>query len=154
MSVTVANGSSTNAYQWQSSSSVGGPFSNISGASNSSYTPPSGTAGTTYYQAVITASGNDCQSVTSNVATVVVRPDLSITAQPTNIDECVGGTNQLSVTVANGSGTIAYQWQSSSSASGPFSNISGATSSTYTPPSTSEGSRDGKECRTRWWTDH
>ena len=139
LSVAISGGTGTISYQWQSSTAIGGPFANISGATSSTYTPPSATAGTLYYQVIISATGNGCGSTTSNVATVIVRADLSISSQPTNIDECVGGTNGLSVTVTGGSGTVSYQWQSSTAVGGPFANISGATSSTYTPPSATAG---------------
>ncbi|MEZ5039125.1 MAG: hypothetical protein R2828_04510 [Saprospiraceae bacterium] len=38
----------------------------------------------------------------------------------------------MSVAITGGAGTISYQWQSSSSATGPFADIVGATNATYT----------------------
>jgi|GEM_PF-3494458 len=53
-----------------------------------------------------------------------------ITAQPNGATICTGGTHALSVTA---SGTVTYQWQSSANNS-TFTNISGATSASYTTP--------------------
>ncbi len=58
-------------YQWQSSSSVSGPFSNISGATNVTYTTSTISA-TSYYQCVTTCASFG--SATSSVATVTVNP--------------------------------------------------------------------------------
>ncbi len=139
LNVSISGGTGSISYQWQSASAVAGPYTNITGATSSTYTPPSTTAGTTYYRVVVSATGNDCGSTTSDPATVIIRPNLTISTAPQPIVECVGGTDVLSVTVSNGSGTISYQWQSSTSQSGPYSNIVGATNSTYVPPSTTPG---------------
>jgi hypothetical protein len=61
---------------------------------------------------------------------------LSITSNLSNMSECVGGKQALSVTVSNSAGTITYQWQSSQD-SIVWNNISGQTSASFTPPSTS-----------------
>ncbi|MBK8564657.1 MAG: choice-of-anchor A family protein [Saprospiraceae bacterium] len=58
---------------------------------------------------------------------------LAITSHPAAATLCNGGTNTLSVTASGGSGTKSYQWQSSSD-NITFSNISGATSASYTTP--------------------
>ena len=141
MSVTVSGGSGTIGYQWQSST-TGTPasFTDIIGATASTYTPSSAVAGTTYYRVVISATGNGCGSIVSDTANAVITPDLLVTAEPTNINECVGGTDQMSVTVSGGSGTIGYQWQSSTTGTpASFTDIIGATASTYTPSSAVAG---------------
>lgn len=68
-------------------------------------------------------------------------PDISVQTQPTSFNECVGGTGTLSVVVTGGTGTISYQWQSSPSGAGTWSNATGtgSTSSVYTPPSITPG---------------
>ncbi|MEZ5039133.1 MAG: hypothetical protein R2828_04550 [Saprospiraceae bacterium] len=129
--MTVSGGAGTVSYQWQSSSSATGPFADIIGATNANYTTPA-LSTTTYYQVIITASASDCDAVTSAVAAVTVVPDIVITANPTDDSICEGGTSTMSVAITGGSGTISYQWQSSSSISGPFADISGATNATYT----------------------
>lgn len=121
-------------YQWYSNTTntnSGGTA--ISGATSSTYTPPaSNTPGTTYYYAVITNSSG-C-STASNVRGVTVTPSPVITAQPTTPQNvCVNGTfTALSVTATN---ATSYQWYYSTAASGGILiTVSGATSSSYTPP--------------------
>ena len=139
ISVTATGGVSLN-YQWQSSTTSGGSFSNIAGATSASYAAPTTSAGTTYYRVVITDSVSGCNSVTSNEAEVIVNADPSITVQPTATQTvCEGGTTSVSVT-ATGGVSLNYQWQSSTSSGGSFSNIAGATSASYAAPSTSAGS--------------
>ena len=46
----------------------------------------------------------------------------------------------MSVSITGGSGTIAYQWQSSTTGvSASFVNVGGATASSYQPPSSTAG---------------
>jgi SdrD B-like domain len=139
LSVVVANGAGAITYQWQSSTTLGGTYTDVSGATSSTFTPPSVSAGTIFYQVVVSAGETGCDDIISTPVSVLVNPDQSITAQPTPIVECIGGTDMLSVTVANGAGAITYQWQTATSLVGLYTDISGATSSTYTPPSTTAG---------------
>src|SRR5688500_19814366 len=101
MTVLITGGSGTISYLWQSSSSGAGPWVNAvgTGSTTNTFTPPSTTAGTTYYRVLINASNNDCQQAVSNVATAIISPDISITAQPTNVNECVGGLDQMTVSI-------------------------------------------------------
>ncbi|MEY5001337.1 MAG: hypothetical protein RLZZ211_1373 [Bacteroidota bacterium] len=86
------------------------------------------------------SSGLDCNDVTSQSVTLDVVPDQSITAQPTPITECIGGTSSLSVLAIDGTPSLNYQWYSNSTNSNSAgTSINGATSSTYLPPSTSSG---------------
>lgn len=78
-------------------------------------------------------SVNACNN--SATGTVTVNPSVSISTHPANITQCVGGTQSLSVTAAN---AATYQWQSSANNS-TWSDISGQTSATYIPPSTTAG---------------
>jgi hypothetical protein len=59
-----------------------------------------------------------------------------VTLQPTDVNECIGGTNTMTVVVSGGSGTISYQWQSSADGSTGWANAlgTGSTTATYTPP--------------------
>jgi gliding motility-associated-like protein len=133
---TAATGTGTLSYQWQSSTSALGPFTNIGAATSATYDPPAGLASTTYYQVVISSvlNGVTCATI-SNALTVNVN---SVTAQTIAAGQtiCSGGDAvAFSVTTAStGAGSLSYQWQSASLAAGPFTNIAGATSSTYDPP--------------------
>jgi large repetitive protein len=139
LSVTVTGATGAISYQWQSSATgLAGSFADISGANSATYQPSSATAGITYYQVVVKATGNGCGDVTSTSATVEIIPDLSIAAQPQNITECISGDLALTVGVTGGTGIITYQWQSSPDGSS-WTNIAGATSATYTPSSTAAG---------------
>ncbi|WP_442264686.1 PKD-like domain-containing protein [Tenacibaculum sp. ZS6-P6] len=141
LSVTATGGVDGLSYQWQSSSTSGTGFTNISGATNSTYTPSTTSSGTTYYQVIVSDTGTGCNSVTSLEAVVIVNQDPTITAQPlTSQTICVDATpSDLSVTATGGVDGLSYQWQSSSTSGTGFTNISGATNSTYTPSTTSSG---------------
>ncbi|HJW29258.1 MAG TPA: hypothetical protein VJ508_08385, partial [Saprospiraceae bacterium] len=143
MSVIITGGSGTISYQWQQSANAGGPFLNSTGtgANTSTYTPDSSVPGTTYYRVLINASNNGCDQAVSNTATAVISPDLVVTTQPTNVNECVGGTNTMTVAITGGSGIISYQWQSSPDGSTGWANATGtgSTTSTFTPPSSAPG---------------
>ena len=129
LSVAVDNGTGDITYQWQISTD-GTNFSDISGATNATYTTDALSA-TTYYQVVVRASASGCDDVTSATATVTVIPDIVITADPTDDTICEGGTSSLSVSITGGAGDITYQWQISTDGTN-FSDITGATSATYT----------------------
>jgi diaminopimelate epimerase len=123
-------------YQWQLS--TGGPFSDIVGATLDTYTTPALALGDSgnQYQVVVT---NACGSVTSAAATVTVDDccdEPIITTDPADVTVCAGNTATFSVT-ATGSAPLAYQWQLSTG--GPFSDIVGATSDTYTTPALALG---------------
>jgi hypothetical protein len=76
----------------------------------------------------VTVSGTS-GSVTSNAATLTVNAPPTITAQPASVSVTAGLTATFSVT-ATGAGTLTYQWNKGGAA------ISGATSASYTTPTT------------------
>jgi hypothetical protein len=108
MSVTITGGSGVITYQWQQSATGTGGWSNAPGATatTATYTVPSATPGTTYYRVLVNAANNGCDQAVSNNGIAVISADLVVTTQPTNVNECVGGTNTMSVAVSGGSGTI------------------------------------------------
>jgi hypothetical protein len=139
MSVTISGGSGTITYQWQQSADGLGGWTNSvgTGATTTTYTPSSAIPGTTYYRVLINASDSDCQQAVSANAVAVIAADLAVTTQPSNVNECVGGTNTITVAVSGGSGAITYQWQQSADGSTGWTNSTGtgATTDTYTPSS-------------------
>jgi large repetitive protein len=141
LSVVVAGATGTLTYQWYSSSTgTPGSFSPMSGETAVSLVPNSASTGITYYQVEIKAAGNGCSNITSTAAKVEITPDMTISAQPNSIVQCLGGSQQLIVAVTGATGTISYQWQSSpDGAPGSFVDISGATAANYTPVSTGVG---------------
>jgi hypothetical protein len=132
-----AIGEGTVSYQWYSNSSPsnsGGTL--ISGATSQTYTPLSGTVGTTYYYAV---ANSDCGTVPTAVSgAFTVNPLTSIDSENlpgATICEGNGPFSPISVT-ASGPGTLNYQWYSNTSSSNSGGSlISGANSNSYTPPS-------------------
>ena len=134
----VSGGNGTYSYQWQSSSSSSFTTPvNISGATGTTYTPAALTV-TTYYRVAVTSNG---VTVYSASATVTVYPVLAGgTVSPATQTISAGANGSLLTLsgVSGGNGTYTYQWQSSASSSFTSpANISGATSTTYTPVSPS-----------------
>ena len=134
-STTATGGSGTFIYQWQSSpdNSV---WTDIAGATNySSYTPATPLPATTYYRLVANATGTPaCGTVTSNVITITVLPDLTTPVVSADQVICYN-TLPLplnSTTTTGGNGTFSYQWYSSTNNS-TWNFISGATGTTYQP---------------------
>ncbi len=115
-------------YQWKKDGS------DISGATSSTYTISS-PAETDEGSYTVEVSGDCGTPVTSDAAALTVKAEPAITGQPSNQITCPGSSVSFSVT-ATGDGLL-YQWKKDGS------NISGATSSTYTissPAETDEGS--------------
>lgn len=84
-----------------------------------------------------------------NIITISAQPaDASVTAPAT-------ATFTVTASVTTGTGTIAYQWQLSTDSGASFSNISGATSASYTTPATTAGTLDenGYQYRVKLTTD-
>src|SRR4030095_8774916 len=127
MTVVVSGGSGTISYQWQSSpdGSTGWANATGTGSTTATFTPPSTVASTTYYRVLINAANNGCDQAVRNNATAIISPDLLVTSQPSNVNECIGGTNTMTVVVSGGSGTISYQWQSSTDGSTGWANATG-----------------------------
>ena len=127
----------TLSYQWQSSAN-NSTWSNISGAISAEYTPSAGAVGTTYYRCIVTNSLNG-QSLATNSgsAKVDVIGTPSISQQPQSATYWPNDpATALSVTVtklAADPGTLSYQWYRNGTA------ISGATSATYTPSTSTVG---------------
>ncbi len=121
----VASGTAPLSYQWQKNSA------NITGATLSSYTTPATTTADNNSTFDVVVS-NGAGSVTSKTAALTVNPASvapSITTQPASQTVTAGQTATFTV-VASGMAPLSYQWQKNSA------NISGATSSGYTTPTT------------------
>ena len=96
-------------YQWYKGESSSDVTEAIDGANESSYTPPTGTIGTTYYKVIVTGkSGERSESVSSAVARVVVREHVE------RAFELTGAFNQKVEKLA-GSDSIYYlKWPTAS----------------------------------------
>ena len=136
----------TLSYQWYkntTNSNTGGTV--ISGATAASYTPtlPS-TAGTTYYYCIVTATnGTETLTATSDVAAITVsEPYVKFNTQPTSGSYAINvAASALKVVAATNLGVdITYQWYSNSSATTEgATQITDATSSSYTPSTSTVG---------------
>jgi hypothetical protein len=138
MTATISGGSAGMAMQWQSSpdNSV---WSNIAGANSSTYNAPTATAGTTYYRMMITDNFPNCADPLSNVLTIIVQPDATVSVAPVTSEICLGGTSLLTATITGGSSNLTIQWQSNTNGGG-WQIVPGATATTYLAPGTDVGS--------------
>jgi gliding motility-associated-like protein len=127
LSVTASGTSLT--YQWYSNTTASTTGSTlITGATSASYTPVNSSPSALYYYCVVTGT---CGTVTSNISalrTVSATP-VAGTAAASATSICSGSTSTLSLTGSTGN----IQWQSSPNNS-TWTNISGATSASYTTP--------------------
>jgi uncharacterized repeat protein (TIGR03803 family) len=127
-----ANSDPAATVQWQVSTDGGKSFSDIIGA----ITPTLTLAGITTamssseYQAVFT---NSIGSTTTSAATLTVNPAVVpvITVNPVSQTVTPGATVSFTAS-ANNNQTATVQWQVSTGGGSPFTNISGATSTTLT----------------------
>ena len=114
-------------YQWQKSIDGGVNWTNIAGATGTSYTIVNvQLSDAAQYRC---ATIGQCNTTNSNAAILTVNTPPAISAHPQDVTLCVGSSNIFSVT-AGGAG-LTYQWQSAPNCGGPWGNIAGATSSTY-----------------------
>jgi hypothetical protein len=139
-------------YQWfnnNANTNSGGTL--INGATNSSYTPATTTAGTVYYYVEVTntnnaATGEKTAMATSRAAQVTINALVnaktpSIIGQPSGGNVNIGDNISLTVTATvNDGGTLTYQWFSNNTnANSGGTLINGATNSSYSPAATTTG---------------
>lgn len=117
-------------FQWQVSTNGGGSWSDIGGATASSYTIVGVTAGQNLYQYRCIAS-TSCGSTTSNAAILNVNSFATITGQPSSLTICEGAATSFNVVATTAIGTINYQWQVSTDAGATWNNLAGATTNTF-----------------------
>jgi hypothetical protein len=123
-----ATGDPTPTVQWQVSTNGGSSWSDISGATNTTYsfTAASGDNGN-QYRAVFT---NSAGSATSGAATLTVNYAPSVTQNPSSSTVNSGATASFTA-AATGNPTPTVQWQVSTNGGTSWSDISGATNTTY-----------------------
>jgi len=124
-----ASGSPTPTVQWQVSTN-GSHYSNIAGATSTTYTISAVTASQNgyRYRAVFT---NSVGSATTASATLTVQYAPTVTTNPRSTTVNAGQTATLTA-AAGGNLTPTVQWQVSTNGGSTFANISGATSTTLT----------------------
>ncbi|MCA6364977.1 MAG: hypothetical protein IM638_18245, partial [Bacteroidetes bacterium] len=124
LSLTGASSGPSITYQWQSSASSGGPYTNIAGATSPTYTT-STINSTTYFVCVVTCTTSG-QSTTSIEITGLINPSPVVTAGASPLIICSGATTTLSSSGAN-----TYVW-SPGNISGSSVSVSPTITTTYT----------------------
>ncbi len=152
LSTSVTGGTGTATYTWYSNDNptTTGGTELASGLANT-FTPPalsfdpSGTSPqNNYFYCEITLDGGGCTSIFSDVYTIAVIADPSVTTQPLPQQTlCTSATIQnLQVVAAGGSGGYTYQWQSSIAGANAFVDIGGQTAASLTPQNTTVSNTD------------
>ncbi|MFO0507958.1 MAG: beta strand repeat-containing protein, partial [bacterium] len=126
-------------FQWQSATAIGGPYSNIVGATSSNFDPPAGLLVTTFYRRVVTSGFCPVNTAATLPITITVHNIVNSGTIGNTQTICSGQTPVgLTGTPATGGdgSTYFYQWeQSTTGAGGPYSNASGvSTTQNYDPP--------------------
>ena len=119
----------TVAYQWQRSGDSGASYQDIEGATSASYTLTASD-----YNSLIRVTATGFGSYSGTVASVEVGP---VSAGYITAIGPVTGSAEVGETLTAGQltpaeATVAYQWQRSGDVVGPYQDIAGATSNTYT----------------------
>jgi hypothetical protein len=139
-----ATGNPTPAVQWQVSTNGGTSYTNISGATSTSLTLTNVTASQNgyKYRAVFT---NSLGSATTNAATLIVKFAPIVTTNPVS-QSVTAGQSVTFTAAATANPTATVQWQVSTDGGVTWTNISGATSTSYRISSTT-ASENGYEYR-------
>lgn len=129
---TLSPAGATVSYQWTKASSAYGTYSSISGATFSTLILSATDVGS-YFKVTATGTGGYTGSVTS----AFVGPAFSGSPIQITAIAAIGGSAQIGEVLTAGdvspSGAeVTYQWQRGVTADGTYSDISGATSGTYT----------------------
>ncbi|MEY2651001.1 MAG: hypothetical protein RLZZ321_93, partial [Bacteroidota bacterium] len=134
----------TLSYQWQSASSANGTFTNIGGATSSSYDPGSSIGVTTYFRVVVTSTLNGVQCASaSNVVEYLVNPNPVANAGADFTKNCISNQNGATIGMSPVSG-IVYTWSPTNdltpaNSSNPTANPSVTTTYTLTATNPSTG---------------
>lgn len=112
-------------YQWQySANGNAGTYNDISGAVLAQYDVIGALPTNNGFYRVAVNNGCGGSGTISSGAQLTVTPITSISTQPSNAMVCPGNDVSISV-VANGTGTITYQWQVSTNSGSTYDNVSG-----------------------------
>lgn len=137
-----SNGNPAPTVQWQVSTNHGSTWTNISGATSTTYSFTAHEADDgKQYHAVFT---NSAGSATTDPATLSINKIPVITIQPSDLSLTAWHTASFTAG-ASGIPTPSVQWQVSSNSGNTWTNISGATSTTYT--FTAQATDNGKQYR-------
>jgi hypothetical protein len=130
---------SINNYKWyQNTTASYSGATLMQNSASANYTIPTNTSGTYYYFCVV-GNTNGCArySNISGFRNILANPSISSHPATTNQSRCLNSAaTALSVVASAGSGSISsYQWfKSTANSNASGTSISGATSTSYTPP--------------------
>ncbi|WP_212612133.1 peroxidase family protein [Sphingomonas lacunae] len=141
------NGVGPLSHQWQVSTDNGATWTDIAGATGTSYTPTREQIGS-LLQVVTTFTDittGTLETLTSAVTAAIVEGPIAATGAPVISDLTPTETEALTLDVSsiadvNGLGTLSYQWQSSTDNGVTWTNINGATAASFTPGDAQVGS--------------
>tara|TARA_R110000765_G_scaffold424064_1_gene533969 strand:+ start:11984 stop:18160 length:6177 start_codon:yes stop_codon:yes gene_type:complete len=130
-----SGGTGSYTYAWQYSNDGSSGWATIGGATTSTYDPPGGLTNSRWYRRVVNSCGQNAYSA-----------NIKVTVNPVAVAGSISGVQSVCyngdpVSISNttlpsgGDGSYSYQWQFYTTAIGIYSNISGATSTSYNPPS-------------------
>jgi hypothetical protein len=129
--VSATSNSGALTYQWEESANSGSTWDKAPGTyTNSTYNKSGLTFAENGYLYRVKVT-NSLGTTTSNAALLTV-PTPGITVQPANQTISNGSTATFNVTAVTASAPLAYQWYREQVAGSGFSELSGATSSSYT----------------------
>jgi hypothetical protein len=127
-------------YQWQySDTGAGTTFTNIPGATNNTYYIQNSQYNYSYIRVVAEGSGAYSGSVNATTISRVASPPTTVTAIGYISGQTVVGQTVTAGALTPSGATVFYQWQKCATSGGTYTNISGATSSTYTLTSNEVG---------------
>ncbi len=141
-----ADGLGTFTYQWARSTDGGATWSNISGATGSSYALGDSDVGSRVRANVRYTDGQGtAESLTSAASAVVANvndaPTGAVSLAGTAAEDQILTANTSGIGDADGLGTFSYQWARSTDGGATWSAVSGATGASYALGDTDVGSR-------------
>jgi hypothetical protein len=137
VSLTWSASSGASGYHVKRATTSGGPYSQLSTATSSSYTDATVSNGTTYYY-VVAAVNSAGES--ANSAQVSVTPDPIIATPPVPLGlAATAGDAQVSLTWSASSGASGYHVKRSTTSGGPYTQIAAPGSPAYTDTSVTDG---------------
>ncbi len=102
----IVGGTGTSTYQWQSGPAISGPWTSVPGATNATYSPATGTAGTVYYKVIIHSGGAGCDDPICLPVAVTVNA-LPVCSVSGPVSVCPASTNN---SFSGPAGMSTYTW--------------------------------------------